>query len=111
VKGIDVQKIVDRVRDECFEAHRGAFWWDEGRRIAVAFGNDGHDGDGRARLEVEALRKFLHNLGGQELGFATAGDGYSWAHAWKPCSPPTWPTPSAAYRATLRVQSWSATAC
>ena len=53
VKGIDVQKIVDRIGDECFEAHRGAFWWDEDRRIAVVFGNDGYTDskDARARLE------------------------------------------------------------
>jgi hypothetical protein len=82
VKNIDVQKIADRIAEECFEAHRGAFWWQEDRRIAVAFGNDGYAGEGsRAQVEVEALRGFLAHYGGREVGFATAADGYSWALA------------------------------
>jgi hypothetical protein len=101
MEGIDVQRIVDRIGDECFEAHRGAFWWDEARRIAVAFGNDGYAGDGsRARVEVEALRGFVDHYGGRELGFATAGDGYSWALA---CELPEDGSPDA-----LEVILWAA---
>jgi hypothetical protein len=80
---IDIQGIVNRLSTECSEAHRGAFWWDEARRVAVAFGNDGYNGeDGRARREVEAVRQLLAESGGRELGFATDPEGgYSWALA------------------------------
>ncbi len=79
---IDVQKIVDRLRGECFEVHRGAFWWDEGRRVAVAFGNDGYSTDEKARREVAAVRQLLVEQEGRELGFATdSEDGYCWALA------------------------------
>jgi hypothetical protein len=82
VEGIDVQKIVDRISDECFEAHRGAFWWDEGKRVAIAFGNDGFSTDKRSRLEVEAVRRLVKEYGGKEIGFATdSEDVYSWAMA------------------------------
>jgi hypothetical protein len=81
-KWLDMQKLVDRLGDDCFEAHRGAFWWEKAKRVAVAFGNDGYRQDGRARLEVEALRRLLVHWGGKELGFATnSEDGYSWALA------------------------------
>jgi hypothetical protein len=77
-----MQKLVNRLGHDCFEAHRGAFWWDEGRRVAVAFGNDGFGGeDGRARFEVESLRELLRREGGKELAFATGDDGYTWALA------------------------------
>jgi hypothetical protein len=77
-----IKKIVDRTGEDCFEAHRGAFWWDEARRVAVAFGNDGYSStDEWARQEVEALRQLLARGGGKELAFATDEDGYSWALA------------------------------
>jgi hypothetical protein len=78
-----VGKIVDRLGDDCFEAHRGAFWWDEASRVAVAFGNDGYAQDVRARSEVAAVRRLLAEDGGEELAFATDEDGYSWALACK----------------------------
>src|SRR5262245_9935949 len=82
MNAIDIQKIVDRIGGECFEAHRGAFWWHEDRRIAIAFGNDGYAQDERARLEVRALRELLPGLGGRELAFATESEGgYGWALA------------------------------
>jgi hypothetical protein len=68
-----------RLYDRCFEAHRGAFWLDKRRRIAVAFGNDGYDEDIRAQSEVDAVRCLLADQGGEEIGFATAGEGYTWA--------------------------------
>jgi hypothetical protein len=75
-----MQKIAERLYEDCFEAHRGAFWWDERRRIAVAFGNDGWGVDVRAKREVETVRCLLAESGGKELGFATAGEeDYSWA--------------------------------
>src|SRR5262245_5021859 len=77
---MDVQKILAMTSKECFAAHRGAFWWDEPSRTAVAFGNDGYATDRRSHLEVEALRQFLAHYGGKELGFAKdAKEGYSWA--------------------------------
>jgi hypothetical protein len=76
-----IQSIGNRLSDDCQEAHRGAFWWDEGRRIAVAFGNDGHATDRRAQFEVEAVRDFLRLGSGRELAFATSSSGYSWALA------------------------------
>src|SRR5262249_41018177 len=80
----DMGKIVSRLGDDCFEAHRGAFWWQEDRHVAIAFGNDGYSGDGRARAEVEALRHLIAEMGGKELGFATdPEDGYSWALAFE----------------------------
>jgi hypothetical protein len=82
MKGIDIQKIVDRLSDECFEAHRGAFWWNEEQQIAIAFGNDGYSTDGRAILEVEAVRRLLSAMDGKEIGFATSEeDGHGWALA------------------------------
>jgi hypothetical protein len=86
--GLDLQAVVNRLGDECFEAHRGAFWWSKADRVAICFGNDGYakDSRGRAKAEVEALRRFLAEYGGREVGFATeAEDGYSWALA---CVPP-----------------------
>src|SRR5262245_18047004 len=78
----DMQKLVERLSDDCFEAHRGAFWWQEDAGIAVAFGNDGYASDPRAKGEVQAVRRLLDALGGEELAFATdAEDGYSWALA------------------------------
>src|SRR6266545_2343618 len=80
VKKLDMQKIVDRLSDECQEAHRGAFWFDETRHLVIAFGNDGHTKDERAKQEVAAVRRYLVEVGGKELGFATnSGSGYSWA--------------------------------
>ncbi len=76
---INVRRIIDRLHDDCFEAHRGAFWLDERRRVAVAFGNDGHNTDARAWFGVAAIRRLLRDEGGEEIGFATAGKGYSWA--------------------------------
>jgi hypothetical protein len=64
-----------------FRGSPRAFWWDEARHIAIAFGNDGYNVDERARLEVEAVRRLIHELGGKELSFATGDDGYSWALA------------------------------
>jgi hypothetical protein len=81
MQGIDIQKIADRLTEECFEAHRGAFWWDEDERVAIAFGNDGYSTDARSQQEVEAVRDLFDNIGGRELAFATANDGYSWALA------------------------------
>jgi hypothetical protein len=81
---VNIQAIVERISSDCMEAHRGAFWWDEERRIAVAFGNDGYVQDRRAKFEVEVLRKYLNVLGGgcRELAFAVDEDtGYSWAMA------------------------------
>jgi hypothetical protein len=81
-KKIDMQKLVDRLGDDCFEAHRGGFWWDEKNRLAVVFGNDGYQNDERARGEVEAIRRLLAEFGGKEVGFATESEeGYSWALA------------------------------
>jgi hypothetical protein len=83
-----VQKIVDRVSVECFEAHRGAFWWDEDERIGVVFGNDGYSSDERSQGEVDAIRWVLETIDGigledndrehRELACATGNDGYSW---------------------------------
>jgi hypothetical protein len=81
VISIDIQKIVERLGEEFFEAHRGAFWWEEGRCVAIVFGNDGYATDGRAKLEVEAARRLLGFLDGRELAFATDSVGYSWALA------------------------------
>ena len=67
-----VKKIADRMHDECFEAHRGAFWWDENRRLAVAFANDGQ-GD-RQNFEIAAVRQLLRDYDGKEVGFATSND-------------------------------------
>jgi hypothetical protein len=73
-------RLAERLHDDCFEAHRGAFWWDEERRIAVAFGNDG--ADERQNFEIASVRKLLADHGGVELGFARHGDdGYSFALA------------------------------
>ena len=79
------EAIVTRLHDDCFEAHRGAFWWDEKRRIAVAFGNDGRGV--RQDFEIAAVRKLLADYGGKELGFARSAEaegfpedtGYSFA--------------------------------
>jgi hypothetical protein len=79
---VDVQAIANRLHAECFEAHRGAFWWDEQSRCAIAFGNDGYSQDERSQREVALLREVYTAAGGQELGFATAGEGYTWAAAW-----------------------------
>ena len=79
-----IQGIVDRLGTECFEAHRGAFWWEKEQRIAIAFGNDGGEGgeDERAQYEVAALRVLLAAEGGKELAFARDSQhGYSWALA------------------------------
>jgi hypothetical protein len=63
------------------EAQRGAFWWDEDKRIAVVFGNDDYATDRRAKAEVEAVRRMIRG-DGKELAFATSGsDGFSWALA------------------------------
>jgi hypothetical protein len=62
-----IQAIAKRLHDDCFEAHRGAFWWDEKHRIAVAFGNDGKGN--RQDFEIAAIRKLLADYGGKELGF------------------------------------------
>jgi hypothetical protein len=78
---LDVQSIVDRIYNDCHEAHRGAFWWDRPRRIAVAFGNDGYATDARSQREVAELRKMLAGGRSREIGFATAAEGYSWALA------------------------------
>jgi hypothetical protein len=81
-KWLDMQKLVDRLASDCFEAHRGVFWWQQKKRVAVVFGNDGYRQDNRSRLEVEALRRLLAHWGGKELGFATDSEtGYSWALA------------------------------
>lgn len=77
---IDIQKLVNRFGDDCFEAHRGAFWWDESKRIAIVFGNDGYK-ERRAKEEVNAIRKLLKSSSGKELAFATTEDEYSWALA------------------------------
>jgi hypothetical protein len=63
-----IQAIARRLHNDCFEAHRGAFWWDEKRRVAVAFGNDGRGH--RQDFEIAAVRKLLADYGGKELGFA-----------------------------------------
>lgn len=79
-KKIDVQQLVQRLARECFEAHRGAFWLEESQRLAVAFGNDGHNTDERSKQEVVAVRRFLAEFGGREIGFATDKEGgYGWA--------------------------------
>src|SRR5262249_44866129 len=75
---VNMQKIVERVREDCFEAHRGAFWGDQAGRLAVAFGNDGYPGDERAQQEVAAVRRLLAEYGGREIGFAVQEE-YSWA--------------------------------
>jgi hypothetical protein len=81
--GIPIQGIVERLSTGyCFEAHRGAFWWDKKMRIAIAFGNDGYTQDDRAKFEVECLHTLLQQWGSKELAFATDHeDGDSWALA------------------------------
>ena len=44
---MDIQEIVDRTCKLCAAAHRGAFWWKEPDRIAVAYGNHGFATDQR----------------------------------------------------------------
>jgi hypothetical protein len=96
-----MQALADRLGDDCFEAHRGAFWWDEGSRVAVAFGNDGYaTEDNRAALEVAELRDMVAAAGGEEVGFATTADGYTWALA---CRLPAALTPEA-----LEAAAWAA---
>jgi hypothetical protein len=70
----ELQTLVERLSTDCMEAHRGAFWWDERRHIAICFGNDGAtagDMDERAQFGVAVVRKLLAAKGGKELGFAT----------------------------------------
>lgn len=79
---IDIRQIVERLSAECFEAHRGAFWWDEALRIAVVFGNDAFSSDPATEFEVAAVRRVLTDHGGKELVFATnSEDAYTWAIA------------------------------
>jgi hypothetical protein len=68
----EIHAIAKRVHDDLFEAHRGGFWWDEERRVAIAFGNDG--GDGRQDFEIAAVRRLLAEYGGRELDFARHAD-------------------------------------
>jgi hypothetical protein len=90
---VPIQKVANRLYEDCHQAHRGAFWWDEGKRVAIAFGNDGYSSDPRSQGEVAALRVLLKEWGGIELGFATEdgeGEGYGWALA---CRCPSWLNP------------------
>jgi hypothetical protein len=94
-----LQALAQRLFDDCFEAHRGAFWWNEDQRLAVVFGNDSvpaalltadqicasrelnprattEPGE-RSTFEVAAIRRLLADHGGTEVGFATA-EGATW---------------------------------
>jgi hypothetical protein len=76
-----LQKLVTRLRTDCYEAHRGAFCWDEGRGVAVAFGNDGTPPDEPVDFEIAAIRGLLRRYGGKELAFAVEPEGGTWAMA------------------------------
>jgi hypothetical protein len=85
-----LQELVTRLRTKCRKAWRGAFWWDEERRVAVVFGNDGlpsafhsdptSDPDERVDFEIAAVRELLRRYGGKELAFAVKSIS-SWAMA------------------------------
>jgi hypothetical protein len=67
------------VRDNMFEAHRGAMPWKQ-EGISVAFGNDGYSKDDRAKSEVARVREYLQERGLPILGFGVdSTEGYSWA--------------------------------
>lgn len=50
-----------------------------GPEVSIVFGNDFLDGDERARLRVRSLRRQLHSVGLEELGFGLSRDGRGWA--------------------------------
>lgn len=47
--------------------------------VAVVFGNDSYGADGKARWEVELVRRWLKNTGIEELGFGLSADAETWA--------------------------------
>jgi hypothetical protein len=77
---LDIHKLVDRLHADCREAHRGAFWWDEDKGIAVVFGNDGSPDEDPVKEEVAAVRTYLKAMAGTELAFAVKND-ITWALA------------------------------
>jgi hypothetical protein len=50
-----------------------------GPEASVVFGNDFLEGDEHARLRVLSLRRQLHSVGLEELGFGLSHDGRGWA--------------------------------
>src|SRR4051812_42551482 len=67
------------VRDNMFEAHRGAMPWKQDG-VTVIFGNDGYDQDDRVREAVSRVRAALNRDGIEVLGFGVEPEeGYSWA--------------------------------
>jgi hypothetical protein len=77
---VDMDKVLARVCD-CVEARRGAFWWDEEQRVAIAFGNDGYSENEVAQEVVVGVCSLLFDVGGRVLAFRTSDDGYCWALA------------------------------
>jgi len=61
-----------------FAAFRGAMP-SKVEGITVAFGNDGYEKDQRSKDEVATVRRFLTDIGINELGFATSLEDSSWA--------------------------------
>jgi hypothetical protein len=73
---MSLQRVANFIGNELHQAHRGVIYLARGDFLA--FGNDGYDTDERAKREVEAVRS---SIAGQatEVGFASSGDGYTWA--------------------------------
>jgi hypothetical protein len=71
-------EAADFVRDNMFEAHRGAAPWRQ-VGVAVIFGNDDYKDD-RAKKEVEELREACYANYIKILGFGVdSTEGYCWA--------------------------------
>jgi hypothetical protein len=52
---------------------------EDGTAVVGVFGNDNYLMDARARCEVELIRKRLHEMDAEEVGFGLSADGYTWA--------------------------------
>jgi hypothetical protein len=68
-------QTADRLKDEVFEAHRGAVLVRPG--VAAVFSNAGFRE--REQRELAEVRRQLKLAGFRELGWGLEGEGYSWA--------------------------------
>lgn len=84
---LEASRAAEYLSRHHFSAHRGAILWFT--NVTAIFGNDGYDdacadneqaldAQGRARAEVEGVRRELRERSIAELGFGTSRSGYTW---------------------------------